>query len=80
MVDYGPSAFRRSFVFAVLQYAGAYTYLSDAVQMAKTHDARIAADDVKLAEMLDGVIHQLHSLRELPDVGLEGNGVGSPGL
>jgi hypothetical protein len=55
-------------------------YLGHITQMPKTHDPRIAAHDIEPAKMLHRVIHQFDRLRDLSDVGLEGDRVGPQAL
>ena len=51
--------------------------LGDVFQVAEADDARVAADDVEAAEVGDGGVEQLDRLRDLADVGLEGDRVGT---
>nr|POE98246.1 hypothetical protein CFP56_64839 [Quercus suber] len=54
--------------------------LGHVLQVAERHDAGVGADDVQLAEVLDGLGHELGGLGDVADVGLEGNGVAAFGL
>lgn len=56
------------------------TNLGDLAQMPKTDNPRIAAHNVELAKVRNGFFHQLGRLRDLPHIGLEGDGVGPEGL
>lgn len=49
------------------------TNLSHVTQVSEAHNSRIAAHDIKPAEMLHSIIHQLGGLRDLSNIGLEGN-------
>lgn len=54
--------------------------LSDVLDVAEGHDTGVGADDVELTEVLDGLVHELDSLRDVTDVGLQSNGVDLEGL
>jgi hypothetical protein len=51
--------------------------LGDILEVAEGDDAGVGADDVKLAEVLDGEVHHLDGLVDVADVGLVGDGVGA---
>jgi hypothetical protein len=49
--------------------------LGHVLHVAEGDDARVGADDVELAEVLDGLVHHLDGLGDVADVGLDGDGV-----
>lgn len=51
--------------------------LGDVLEVAEGDDAGVGADDVELAEVLDGEVHHLDGLGDVADVGLVGDGVGA---
>lgn len=50
-------------------------FLRHIFQMAEADDARVGADNVELTVVLDRLIHELGGLRNITDVGLDGDGV-----
>lgn len=49
----------------------------DILDVAERHDARVGADDVELAESLDGLLKETDNLVDVRHVGLDGDGVGA---
>jgi hypothetical protein len=51
--------------------------LGDILEVTEGDNAGVGADDVELAEVLDGEVHHLDGLVDVADVGLVGDGVGA---
>lgn len=51
--------------------------LGDILEMTEGDNTRVGADNVELAEVLNGLVEELDGLGDLANVGLEGNGIGS---
>jgi len=51
--------------------------LGDVLEVAEGDDTGVGADNVELAEVLDGLVEELDGLGDLADVGLDGDGVGA---
>lgn len=49
--------------------------LGDILEVAERDNTGVGADDVELAEVLDGLLHELLGLLDVADVGLEGDGL-----